>query len=156
ALTVLMALSGAALLSVTFVPAAIAIGLSGKVSEKENVFMRAAKRIYVPLLEGAIRYRGSVTGGAVLIAVGSLFAATRMGGEFIPSLDEGDVTIETIRIPGTSLTQSVEMQLRLENALKQVPEVTAVFTKLGTAEIANDPMPPNAGDAYVMLKPKGQ
>ncbi|MGY4624169.1 efflux RND transporter permease subunit [Bradyrhizobium sp. USDA 4486] len=154
ALTVLMALAGAALLSVTFVPAAVAIVVTGKVSEKENIFMRAAKRFYVPLLDRAIRYRRSVALSAVLIVAGSLFAATRMGGEFIPSLDEGDITIETIRIPGTSLTQSVDMQLRLEKAVKQVPEVAEIFSKIGTAEIANDPMPPNAADTYVTLKPR--
>jgi cobalt-zinc-cadmium resistance protein CzcA len=156
ALTVLMALSGAAVLSITFVPAAIAILVTGKVSEQENFFMRAAHRVYVPLLDGVIRHRGGVALAALLVVGGSLFAATRMGGEFIPSLDEGDVTIETIRIPGTSLTQSVEMQLRLENALKPVAEVATVFSKLGTAEVANDPMPPNAADTYVMLKPKEQ
>ncbi|EJN13900.1 heavy metal efflux pump, cobalt-zinc-cadmium [Bradyrhizobium sp. YR681] len=154
ALTVLMALAGAALLSVTFVPAAVAIIVTGKVSETENVFMRAAKRLYVPLLERAIRYRGSVAFGAVLIVAGSIFAAARMGGEFIPSLDEGDITIETIRIPGTSLTQSVDMQLRLEKAVKQVPEVATIFSKVGTAEIANDPMPPNVADTYVTLRPR--
>ncbi|QQO17898.1 CusA/CzcA family heavy metal efflux RND transporter [Bradyrhizobium diazoefficiens] len=154
ALTVLMALAGAALLSVTFVPAAVAIVVTGKISETENIFMRAAKRLYVPLLDRAIRYRRSVAFGAVLIVAGSLFAATRMGGEFIPRLDEGDITIETIRIPGTSLTQSVDMQLRLENAIKRVPEVATIFSKIGTAEIANDPMPPNAADTYVTLKPR--
>jgi len=154
ALTVLMALAGAALLSVTFVPAAVAIVVTGKVSEKENIFMRAAKRFYVPLLDRAIRYRRSVAFGAVVIVAGSLFAATRMGGEFIPSLDEGDITIETIRIPGTSLTQSVDMQLRLEKAVRQVPEVATIFSKIGTAEIANDPMPPNVADTYVTLKPR--
>ena len=156
ALTVLMALAGAALLSVTFVPAAIAIFVTGKVSEKENVFMRAATRLYVPLLERTIRYRRSVALGALLIVAASLFAATRMGGEFIPSLDEGDITIETIRIPGTSLTQSVDMQLRLETAVKQVPEVATIFSKIGTAEIANDPMPPNVADTYVTLKPRNE
>jgi cobalt-zinc-cadmium resistance protein CzcA len=154
ALTVLMALAGAALLSVTFVPAAVAIFVSGKVSEKENIFMRAAKRLYIPLLDRAIHYRRSVALGAMLIVAGSLFAATRMGGEFIPSLDEGDITIETIRIPGTSLTQSVDMQLRLEKAVKQVPEVATIFSKVGTAEIANDPMPPNVADTYVTLRPR--
>ncbi|WP_375314358.1 CusA/CzcA family heavy metal efflux RND transporter [Bradyrhizobium sp. A5] len=156
ALTVLMALAGAALLSVTFVPAAVAIVVTGKVSEQENIFMRAAKRVYVPLLDRAIRYRRSVAFAAVLIVAGSLFAATRMGGEFIPSLDEGDITIETIRIPGTSLTQSVDMQLRLEKAIKQVPEVATTFSKIGTAEIANDPMPPNVADTYVTLKPRDE
>jgi cobalt-zinc-cadmium resistance protein CzcA len=156
ALTVLMALTGAALLSITFVPAAVAIFVSGKISEKENVFMRGATRFYVPLLGRAIRYRGSVASAAVVIVVASLFAATRMGGEFIPSLDEGDLTIETIRIPGTSLTQSADMQVRLERTIKQVPEVALVFSKMGTAEIANDPMPPNAADTFVTLKPREQ
>ncbi|MDH2342054.1 CusA/CzcA family heavy metal efflux RND transporter [Bradyrhizobium sp. SSUT77] len=156
ALTVLMALAGAALLSITFVPAAVAIFVTGKVSEKENIFMRAAKRFYVPLLDRAIRHRGTVAFGAMLIVAGSVFAATRMGGEFIPSLDEGDITIETIRIPGTSLTQSVDMQLRLEMAIKQVPEVATIFSKIGTAEIANDPMPPNMSDTYVTLKPRDE
>ncbi|MCS3730196.1 efflux RND transporter permease subunit [Bradyrhizobium betae] len=156
ALTVLMALAGAALLSVTFVPAAVAMVVTGKVSETENIFMRAAKRIYVPLLDRAIRYRRSVAFAAVLIVAGSLFAATRMGGEFIPSLDEGDITIETIRIPGTSLTQSVDIQLRLEKAVRQVPEVATIFSKIGTAEIANDPMPPNVADTYVTLKPRDE
>ena len=154
ALTVLMALLGAVILSITFVPAAVAIVVTGKVSEQENFFMRGAKRVYLPLLGRAIRFRRTVALIAVMIVAGSFFAAAQMGGEFIPSLDEGDVTIEAIRIPGTSLTQSIEMQLRLENALKVVPEVSLVFSKLGTAEIANDPMPPNAADTYVMLKPK--
>jgi heavy metal efflux system protein len=156
ALTVLMALTGAALLSVTFIPAAIAILVTGKVSDQENLFMRAARRIYVPLLDGAIRYRRSVALSAVLIVGASLFAAARMGGEFIPSLDEGDATIEAIRIPGTSLTQSVDMQLRLEHAVKQMPEVATIFSRLGTAEVANDPMPPSAADTYVMFKPREQ
>jgi cobalt-zinc-cadmium resistance protein CzcA len=118
--------------------------------------MRGAKRLYVPLLDRALRHRGSVVLGAVLIVAASLLAATRMGGEFIPSLDEGDVTIETIRIPGTSLTQSVDMQLRLEKAIKHVPEVATIFSKVGIAEIANDPMPPNVADTYVTLKPRDQ
>jgi cobalt-zinc-cadmium resistance protein CzcA len=154
ALTVLMALGGAALFSITFVPAAVAIFVTGKVSEKENLFMRAAKWVYRPLLRGAIVNRGGVAVAAVAIVVASGFAATRMGGEFIPSLDEGDFTVEAIRIPGTSLTQSVDMQRRLERVVGEVPEVAAVFSKLGTADIANDPMPPNAGDTYVMMRPR--
>jgi cobalt-zinc-cadmium resistance protein CzcA len=154
ALTVLMALAGAALLSVTFVPAGVAIVVRGKVAERENIFMRGARRLYLPMLGKAIEYRRFVVFLAVLIVAASGYAATRMGGEFIPSLDEGDVTVEAIRIPGTSLTQSVEMQLRLERMLKEAPEVATVFSKIGTAEIANDPMPVNAADTYVMLKPR--
>lgn len=156
ALTVLMALAAAALFSITFVPAAIAIVVTGKVSEKENVFMRAAKRAYLPLMSVAILHRKSVLFAAVAIVVASGYAASRMGGEFIPSLDEGDITVEAIRIPGTSLTQSVDMQLRLEKAVGKLPEVATVFSRLGTAEIANDPMPPNAADTYVTLKARDE
>ena len=152
ALTVLMALLGAAIFSITFVPAAVAIVVSGKVSEKENVFMRAAKRFYLPLLDGAIRYRKTVALGAVAIILASGFAATRMGGEFIPSLDEGDVAIAAIRIPGTSLTQSLDLQTALEKRILMIPEVKHFFARTGTAEVATDAMPPSMSDGYVMLK----
>ncbi|HEU4805449.1 MAG TPA: CusA/CzcA family heavy metal efflux RND transporter, partial [Nitrobacter sp.] len=154
ALTVLMALLGAAIFSVTFVPAAVAIVVTGKVSEKENVFMRGAKRVYLPLLDGAIRYRHLVVSGAVVIVLASGIAATRMGGEFIPSLDEGDIAIAAIRIPGTSLTQSLDLQMALENRIRKIPEVKDFFARTGTAEVATDAMPPSISDGYVMLKPR--
>jgi cobalt-zinc-cadmium resistance protein CzcA len=119
ALTVLMALAGAALLSVTFVPAAVAL-VTGKVSEHENAFMRVAKRIYLPLLARAIRFRGTVALVAAVIVIASGAAATRMGFEFIPSLDEGDLAITATRIPGTSLTQSLDMQAALERRVKRI------------------------------------
>jgi heavy metal efflux system protein len=156
ALTVLMVLTGASLLSLTFVPAAVAILVTGKVAERENLFMRAARRIYFPLLEGSLRNSFGVAVIATLLVAVCAIAATRMGGEFIPSLDEGDVSMEVIRIPGTSLTQSVEMQEMLEKRLLAVPEVKDVFARTGAAEIATDPMPPSAGDGYVMLKPRSQ
>ena len=154
ALTVLMALLGAALFSVTFVPAAVAIVVTGKVSEKENIFMRGAKQVYLPMLDGAIRYRHMVAAGAVVIVLASAVAATRMGGEFIPSLDEGDVAIAAIRIPGTSLTQSLDLQMSLERRIKQLPEVRDFFARTGTAEVATDAMPPSISDGYIMLKPR--
>jgi cobalt-zinc-cadmium resistance protein CzcA len=154
ALTVLMALGGAALLSMTFVPAAIAILVTGKVSEKENWFMRVSRRAYLPMLEAAIRNRRTVAVAAAALVILSGVAASRMGGEFIPSLDEGDVAMHAMRIPGTSLTQSVDMQLKLEEALRTVPEVREVFSKIGTAEVATDPMPPNVADTFIMLKPR--
>ncbi len=154
ALTVLMALGGAALLSITFVPAAVAVFVTGKVSEQESLFMRAAKRIYVPLLRLAIANRGAVALGAAAIVVAGGFAATRMGGEFIPSLDEGDVALAAIRIPGTSLTESIDLQKLLEKRVRQVPEVKDFFTRIGTAEVATDPMAPSQTDGYVMLKPR--
>jgi cobalt-zinc-cadmium resistance protein CzcA len=154
ALTVLMALGGAALFSITFVPAAVAIFVTGKVSEKENLFMRAAKWVYRPLLRGAIVFRGSVAVAAVAIVVASGFAATRMGGEFIPSLDEGDVALASIRIPGTSLSLSIDLQKAIEKRVRQIPEVKEFFTRIGTAEVATDPMSPAQTDGYIMLKPR--
>jgi cobalt-zinc-cadmium resistance protein CzcA len=156
ALTVLMALLGAAIFSMTFVPAAVALFVTGKVSEKENIIMRGARRLYLPLLGWAIRNRKSVAVAALIIVAASGYAATRMGGEFIPSLDEGDVALAAIRIPGTSLTQSLEMQKALERRVKAIPEVKDVFARTGTAEVATDPMPPSISDGYVMLKPRDQ
>ncbi|KIZ45279.1 MULTISPECIES: CusA/CzcA family heavy metal efflux RND transporter [Rhodopseudomonas] len=156
ALTVLIALLGASILSMTFVPAAVALLVTGRVSEKENWFMRAALRGYVPLLARSIRYRGAVAVLAAVLVVVSGFAASRMGGEFIPSLDEGDIAIQALRVPGTSLTQALEMQKLLEKRLLKIPEVKEVFARTGTAEVATDPMPPSISDGYVMLKPRGQ
>lgn len=154
ALTVLMALTGASILSLTFVPAAVALLVTGKVSEHENWFMRGARYVYTPLLAASIRNRWGVAVIAVLLMVVCGIAASRMGGEFIPSLDEGDVALQAIRIPGTSLTQSLEMQAMLEKRLLKIPEVREVFARTGTAEVATDLMPPSTSDGYVMLKPR--
>ncbi|MFG1371595.1 CusA/CzcA family heavy metal efflux RND transporter [Xanthobacter oligotrophicus] len=156
AITVLMALAGAALFSMTFIPAAIALLVTGEVSEHENFIMRGARRIYTPLLDAAINYRAVVAVAAAGLVVASGLAASRMGGEFIPSLDEGDAAIQALRVPGTSLTQSLEMQQALEKSLLKVPEVKEVFARTGTAEVATDPMPPSISDGYVMLKPRAQ
>ncbi len=156
ALTVLMALLGAAILSVTFVPAAVALFVTGRVTEKENWFMRMARSAYVPLLALSIRHRGLIAVLASALVVVSGLVASRMGGEFIPSLDEGDIAVQALRVPGTSLTQSIEMQAALEKRLLQLPEVKEVFARTGTAEIATDPMPPSISDGYVMLKPRDQ
>ena len=156
ALTVLMALLGAAILSITFIPAAIALFVTGKVTEKENWFMRGARKYYIPLLDRSIERRHLVASLALGLVLVLGFAATRMGGEFIPSLDEGDAAIQALRVPGTSLTQSVEMQQALEKRLLKIPEVLKVFARTGTAEVATDPMPPSISDGYVMLKPRNQ
>ena len=156
ALTVLIALAGAAVLSITFVPAALALLVTGKVSEKENWFMRVSHRLYEPLLMASIRHRGIVALSAAIIVVLTGLVATRMGGEFIPSLDEGDIALHALRIPGTSLTQAVDMQKTLEAAIKEFPEVKEVFSKIGTAEVATDPMPPNVADNFVILKPRAE
>jgi cobalt-zinc-cadmium resistance protein CzcA len=156
ALTVLMALAGASVLSMTFVPAAVALLVTGKVTETENIFMRGCRRVYLPLLGLAIRFRAVVAAIAVALLVLTGWAASRMGGEFIPSLDEGDVALHAMRIPGTSLSQGIDMQMRLEKTLLELPEVKEVFSKLGTSEVATDPMPPNVADTIVMLKPRDQ
>jgi cobalt-zinc-cadmium resistance protein CzcA len=154
ALTVLMALTGASLLSLTFVPAATALLVTGSVSARENLFMRGARRIYAPLLASSIRSRFGVAVIATLLTVVCGIAVSRMGAEFIPSLDEGDVSMEVTRIPGMSLTQSVEMQAMLEKRLLEVPEVKEAFGRTGAAEVATELTPPSSTDAYVMLKPR--
>ena len=119
ATTVLMVLAGAALLSVTFLPAAIALLVTGPVSEHENLLMRAARRAYIPLLDISIRNRGLAAVSAMVLVAVSGYAASRMGTEFIPSLDEGDVALQAIRIPGTSLSQSLAMQAMVEKRLEK-------------------------------------
>ena len=157
AFTVVIALLGAMILSVTFVPAAIALFVTGKVKEEENLVMRSARRVYAPVLDWVMARRPWVFGLAVLTIVASGVVASRMGSEFIPSLSEGDFAQQALRVPGTSLTQSVQMQQQLEKTLMaQVPEIERVFARTGTAKIASDPMPPNISDSYVMLKPKDQ
>mgnify|MGYP001205343765 FL=1 len=154
AITVVLALTGAMLLSLTFVPAAVATFLGGRVEEKENRLMAWTKRRYAPMLAWSLKRRGWVlTGAAALVVLCSLLA-TRLGTEFIPNLDEGDITVQALRIPGTSLTQSVAMQETLEKTLAGFPEVERVFAKIGTAEVASDPMPPSISDTFVMLKPR--
>ena len=154
ALTVLMCLLGAAICSITFVPAAVAIAVTGRVSEHENAFMRSARRAYIPLLNASIRFRRVMAAIAVVLVVVTGMIASRMGGEFIPSLDEGDAGIQALRVPGTSLSQSIEMQIALEKRLLNIPEVKLIFARTGTAEIATDPDPPSTSDAFVMLKPR--
>jgi cobalt-zinc-cadmium resistance protein CzcA len=157
ALTVVIALLGAMILSITFIPAAVAMFIGSNVGEKENRLMGWARRVYHPLLSRAMGAKAVVLTIAAVAVVLSGLLATRLGSEFIPSLNEGDFAIQALRIPGTSLSQSVQMQQQLERTLKEeFPEIERVFARTGTAEIASDPMPPNISDAYVMLKPDDQ
>ncbi len=156
AITVVTALLGAMILSVTFVPAAIALFLSGKVTEKESTTVVWAKKAYVPALNAAMRNKELTITIAVVIMVLSGLLATRMGSEFVPSLNEGDIALHAIRIPGTSLTTAIEMQSELEKTIRSFPEVDRVFGKIGTAEIATDPMPPNVADIFIILKPQSE
>ncbi len=156
AITVVLALTAALLLSLTFIPAGIALLIRGPVQEHDSRLVAAARRLYAPLLERSLRAGWGLALAAVALLAGCAWLATRLGSEFVPSLDEGDVALHAMRIPGTSLTQAVQMQNQLEATLRQAPEVERVFAKIGTAEVANDPMPPNVADTFVMLKPRDQ
>ena len=156
AFTVVVALFGALILSLTFVPAAVALFVTGRVEERENRLMRGARSLYEPALRWAMGNQAPVVAAALVAVALSGLLLTRMGSEFIPNLDEGDVALHALRIPGTSLTQAVEMQSALEKRLMEFAEVDKVFAKLGTAEIATDPMPPSVADNFVMLKPQAQ
>ena len=157
AMTVVVALIGALILSVTFVPAAVALCIGDRVDEKENRIMGWARRWYEPVLARALANTPVVLTAAGVAVLLSGLVATRLGSEFIPNLNEGDFSVQALRIPGTSLTQSVAMQQQIETRLKaKFPEIERVFARTGTAEIASDPMPPNASDAYIMLKPQDQ
>jgi cobalt-zinc-cadmium resistance protein CzcA len=154
ALAVIMALIGALILSLTFVPAAVALFLTGKIEEKDNRIVVKAKEAYTPTLDFALKRRVPILVGAIVFVVFSGWLSTRMGTEFVPNLDEGDIAIQALRIPGTSLTQSLDMQFQIEKAVMKVPEVKTFFSRVGTAEVASDPMGPNISDGYVMLKDK--
>jgi cobalt-zinc-cadmium resistance protein CzcA len=152
AITVVMALTAALILSLTFVPAAIALFVTGKVEEKESRLMLWARKLYAPALDKALRLRTAFVAGAVGLVLISGFAASRMGSEFVPNLDEGDIALHALRIPGTSLSQAVQMQTALEARIKQFPEVDRVVAKIGTAEVATDPMPPSVADTFIIMK----
>ena len=152
AITVVLALTGAMLLCLTFVPAAIALFLGGRVQEKENRVMAWLRRRYQPLLGFVLRRGRWAVAAALVLVVGCGVLASRLGSEFVPSLDEGDVAMHAMRIPGTSLGQSVRMQTQIETRLLQFPEVAKVFSKIGTPEVASDPMPPSVADTFVMMK----
>ncbi|MFM0735646.1 CusA/CzcA family heavy metal efflux RND transporter [Paraburkholderia xenovorans] len=154
ATTVVMALAAAMLLTVTFIPAGVALFIGQRVEEKENWLMGCARRLYEPALAAFMARPKPVLIGAVVIVALTMGLATRLGSEFVPGLNEGDLAVSALRIPGTSLSQSIDMQKSIEKALKQrFPEIDRVFARTGTAEIAADPMPPNLSDGYVMLKP---
>lgn len=156
ALTVVIALTAAMILSLTFVPAAVAVFMTGPVSEKDNRVMAAAKEWYRPVLEWTLKHRATVVVTSILLVLGSGLLATRLGSEFVPSLDEGDIALHALRIPGTGLEQAIRMQAMLEDRIKQFPEVERVVGKIGTAEVATDPMPPSVADTYVMLKDRAE
>jgi len=154
ALTVIIALVSAFVLSLTFVPAMIAIVITGKVTEKDNVLIRGLKGAYRPVLGAALRVPLTFVAAALALLVGAGVLFTTLGQEFIPQLDEKSIALNAQRIPSTSLSQSQAMQLKVEQAISRFPQVAYVFSKTGTAEVASDPMPPSSSDTFVMLKPQ--
>ena len=156
ALTVIFALTAAFILSLTFVPAMVALLVRGKISEGENFLMCTARRVYAPVLDFALRRRVAVVIAALVLLIGTGLGFARMGQVFIPQLDEGDIAMHAMRIPSTGIEQSTRMQLHVENAVKTMPEVEVVFSKTGTADIATDPMPPSVSDTFIIFKPRDQ
>ncbi|KGJ94196.1 efflux RND transporter permease subunit [Thalassotalea sp. ND16A] len=154
AITVVIALLCAMLLSVTFVPAAIAILFKGKIKEKQNPIMKGATYLYQPALKLALKARWFVVIIATLLVVFSGYQASKLGSEFVPNLDEGDIAMHALRIPGTSLSQAVALQESLENEIQKMPEVERVFAKIGTANVATDAVPPSVADNFIILKPR--
>ena len=156
AYTVIIALACAFILSLTFVPAAIAAFLTGRVEEKEGRIMAWLRRRYEPGLNAAMKRPGRTIGGAIAGVALAALAFTTLGQEFLPQLDEGDILVQAWRPPGTSVDQSQRMQFAVERTISREPEVQYAFSRTGTSEIASDPMPPNATDTFVMLKPRGE
>ncbi|MCK5481598.1 MAG: efflux RND transporter permease subunit, partial [Gammaproteobacteria bacterium] len=152
AITVVIALVSAMILSVTFIPASIALLFRKPVQEKKNLIVHYSRSLYKPLLIVALRFRWSVVALATLLVAVCSLLATQLGSEFVPNLDEGDIAMHALRIPGTSLAQAVRLQEQLEAEIKKLPEVKRVFSKIGTPEVATDPMPPSVADNFIILK----
>lgn len=156
ALTVILALVAAFIISITFIPAVLAIAINGKVQEKDNAIVRALRAIYAPMLAAGLKVPAIFVAGALLLLIVSGALFTRLGQEFLPQLDEKNIAMHALRIPSVSLTQSQAMQLDVERAVSRFAEVAYVFSKTGTAEVAADPMPPNASDTFIILKPQAE
>lgn len=156
AATVIMALLAAMVFSFTLVPASVAIFMKGKVSEKESPIITGAKSLYRPILQSALKLRWIVVIFASALVVVSIWLTTKLGSEFVPQLNEGDIALHAMRIPGTGIDQSIEMQKLLESKIMEYGEVQTVFAKTGTAEVATDAMPPNVTDTFVILKPQNE
>ena len=156
AITVVIALLSAMLLSVTFVPATIALLFKKPVKEKHSPLIRGAGALYRPALNWVIQGRWVVVIAATLLVAVFGYQATKLGSEFAPNLDEGDIAMHALRIPGTSLSQAIALQETLEDKIKQMPEVERVFAKIGTADVATDAVPPSVADNFIILKPREQ
>lgn len=156
AITVVIALISAMILSVTFIPAGVAVLFRKPLDEKDNMIVRHARSLYRPLLMAALRFRWVVLCAAAVLVMLSGYLATRLGSEFVPNLDEGDIAMHALRIPGTSLGQALRLQEQLELEVRKLPEVERVFAKIGTAEVATDAVPPSVADNFIILKPRDE
>jgi len=154
AITVVIALLSAMVLSITFVPACVALMFKKPVVEKQSVIMKSASWLYKPVVELAVKGRWFVVSLALVLVVASGFLIPKLGSEFVPNLDEGDIAMHALRIPGTSLEQAIELQKVLEAKINELPEVERVFAKIGTAEVATDAVPPSVADNFIILKPR--
>jgi cobalt-zinc-cadmium resistance protein CzcA len=126
------------------------------VVEKKSVIVSGARTLYRPLLLLALRFRWLTVGFALILVVAFALLVPRLGTEFVPNLDEGDIAMHALRIPGTSLTQAVQLQEGLEQRIREIPEVERVFAKIGSAEVATDPMPPSVADNFIILRPRDE
>lgn len=157
AITVIIALMSAMLLSVTFIPAGVALLLNKPIKQKKSLVTRTSLSLYRPILSLSLKYSKSIVLTSTLLVIGvSSIVIPKLGAEFMPNLDEGDIAMHALRIPGTSLSESINLQKTLEAEIKKMPEVARVFTKIGTDEIAADAMPPNVSDNFIILKPREQ
>ena len=156
AITVVIALLGSMILSITFIPACIALFFKKPVKESKNKLMSALTIMYKPVVEFSLKLRWLIIIVATGLVILSGIAATKLGSEFVPNLDEGDIAMHALRIPGTSLNQAIALQESLEKKIKELPEVERVFTKIGTAEVATDAVPPSVADNFIILKPRDQ
>jgi len=157
ALAVVLALVAAIILSITFVPAAVALWVKGDIQEKESRWMLWLKAKYQQTLDISYQYKAVVLTFALCLLVITGFISTKLGSEFAPQLSEGDFAIQQLRSPSTGLEESLRIQENTEKLLlKSFPEIKAVFARTGTAEVATDVMPPNISDGYIMLKPRSE
>lgn len=157
AVVVMLALGGALALSLTLMPVLCSFFLGGKIKEEDNWLVRFIKRLYAPILTFSLNHRLATAVPMVALFGLSIWLFTRLGSEFIPQLDEGDLTLQFIRSSSAGIDASVDMQKKSEEILrKEFPEIKEMFSRIGTAEIALDPMGPNVADTYVMLKPRGE
>ncbi len=156
AITVIIALLSAMILSITFIPAGVALLFKKPIKEKKNIAFQVAHILYKPALSFSLKFRWIVVVLAIALVAYSVLLIPKLGSEFVPELDEGDIAMHALRIPGTSLNEAIHLQKILEEEIKKLPEVERVFAKIGTAEIATDAVPPSVADNFIILKPRDE